>query len=203
MNRDSIPSSESGRNGITERRAQELAVLGEHAVAVQVAVGGEIRDDLEFVLRVLEGTRHALAAVRAVGEQSVEHRGGVPGLLFERAVGVGKQRGGDYLSFGGGVVLHEVDRWPDAPIPTLPRERGGSLLLDAVSDVFHSLGGGRPVPLVQGAAHECRYDQRQLAVQVDRGPLAFRQLMRRHLRDQVLEGAAVAEQTEVRSTRPL
>src|SRR5581483_4283212 len=52
-----------GRQVEPERRAEQLTLLREHAVAVKVAVGREVRDDLELVLRMLERTGRALAPV--------------------------------------------------------------------------------------------------------------------------------------------
>src|SRR5712692_4873186 len=62
-----------GRHIESKRRAEQLSVLGQHAVAVQVAVSGEVGDDLERVLRVLERPRRSLAAVGAIRQQGVQH----------------------------------------------------------------------------------------------------------------------------------
>src|SRR6266851_7689563 len=70
----------SWREVVAEARAQHLAILREHAVAVQVAVRAEVGDDLERVLGVLEGARHAVTAVGAIAQQSLEDPGVIHGL---------------------------------------------------------------------------------------------------------------------------
>src|SRR5207253_10731608 len=62
----------------------------------------------------------------------------------------------------------------------------------------HPVGGRLSVSLVHGSADKGRDDQRQLPVQARRQGLALWQLVRPHLGDQVLEGAAVPVQAQVR-----
>ena len=88
-----------------ERRAQQLAVLGEHAVAVQVTVGGEVGHDLERVLRVLQGAGRALPAVGAVREERLQHLSRIRVQVFQARIGMRKQRRGDDLPLGIRVVL--------------------------------------------------------------------------------------------------
>src|SRR5450759_4676364 len=77
-----------------ERRAQQLAVLREHAVAMQVSIRAEVGDDLECVLGVLERPRRALAAVGPIAQQGLEDLRRVTALLLEARVGVWEQRRG-------------------------------------------------------------------------------------------------------------
>jgi len=63
---------QSGRDVKPEGRAEQLAILCEHAVAVQVAIGGEVGDDLEVVLRLLKGARGPLPAVDTVAQDRFE-----------------------------------------------------------------------------------------------------------------------------------
>src|SRR5260370_23440447 len=72
------------------------------------------------------------------------------------------------------------------------RQSGG-----CVTDSRHPLRRRAPVLLVERSSHERRDDQRQLAVEVVGQTPALRQLVRRQLRNQVLEGAPVAVDTEV------
>ena len=131
--------SQTGGRVVAERRAQQLAFLGEHAVAVEVSVGGEIGDDLELVLGVLQGPGDALAAVGPVGEQRVEHRGGIARLLLKRLVRIRKQRRRDDLSLGVPVVVDEHDAGLNTT-PTLPGEGGGCVPCHTLTNKFHALG---------------------------------------------------------------
>src|SRR5438445_747890 len=78
----SMPSSTAPGHLEPKSDTEDLPVLGKHPVAVQVAVGGEVADDLEGVLGVLQGPRGSLAAVGPVAKQGFEHGLGVRFLHF-------------------------------------------------------------------------------------------------------------------------
>ena len=61
------------RKVVAERGTEELALLRQHAVAVEVAIGGEVGHDLELVLRVLEGAGCPLPSVGAVRKEAFEY----------------------------------------------------------------------------------------------------------------------------------
>ncbi len=88
------------REVVSQRGAEELAVLGEHAVPVQVAVGAEVGDDLKGVHRVLQCARHALAAVGAVAQERLQDLRRVAARLLEAPVGMREQRGGHDFPLG-------------------------------------------------------------------------------------------------------
>ena len=64
---------------------------------VQVAVGSEVRDDLERVGLVLERSRCALAAVGPVFEERLQHRGRIARLLLHREVRMRVERRCNHL----------------------------------------------------------------------------------------------------------
>src|SRR5665213_3240934 len=59
---------QASRTVVAESGTEKLPVLGEHPVPVEVAVSGEVGDDLEGVLGMLERARRSLPAVGAAAE---------------------------------------------------------------------------------------------------------------------------------------
>src|SRR5260370_631651 len=99
---------ETLRQGISQGGSQVLPVLGDHAVAVEVAVGGEVGDDLECALSVLEGARGPLAAIRAIREQTLEHPARARVQVLPPGVGIGKQGRRHHLSLGVWIVFEQA-----------------------------------------------------------------------------------------------
>src|SRR5712692_267248 len=182
-----------GRHVIPNAGAEQLSVLGEHAVAVQVAVGGEVGDDLERVLRVLERPRRSLAAVGAIRQYGVQHLARVALQILPALIRIRKQRRGDHLSFGIDVMLDEADRRPRFPRPGSRRQPGRGL-----AHSHEPFGARRAIALVERPFDERRDDERELPVKIAGQCSAFGELVGGELGDEVFESPSIAEQAEVR-----
>ena len=65
------------RHVVAERRGQALPLEGERAVALEVAVGAVVADDVEPVLRALPGAAGLVPAVPALADARREDRGAI------------------------------------------------------------------------------------------------------------------------------
>ncbi len=178
---------------VAERSAEQLAVLSEHPMPVQVAVRGEVGDDLERVLGVLEGSRRALPAIATVAEHRFEEGGGIAFELLPACVRQREEGGGDHLALSVGIVLEQGDAWARPATAAT-----GSHSRRLQTNPRYPLRRGSAIALVESPLHKGGNDEVELALQVCGEAATFRQLVACHLRDQVLKGATVAVQAEVR-----
>ena len=123
---------------------------------VEVAVGGKVGNDLERVGGVLERPGRPLAAIRPIAEHGVENRLDITQLLLEGQVRMRKERGCDDLPLRVRIKFHKPDRrCGGRRIAALRQPRGRRPRRG------HAHGGRRSVPVVEGAPHEGRYDERK------------------------------------------
>src|SRR3989338_1121456 len=97
------------------QRAAQLPLLGEHAVPLQVAVGAEVREDIEGIARVLQRPAGFVPPVLPAREiciiQSVAllsiHRVGMREACREWLVSLAVQDGSEHALFGIRVMMDQ------------------------------------------------------------------------------------------------
>ena len=175
-----------------ERGAEKLAVLGQHAMAVEIPICREVGDDLERILGVLQGSRRSLAPVGAIRKQSFEHRAGVCMQLLPPSIGVREKCRRDHLAFCLRVVFEQANHrrgLAGAGPRRQPRRR--------LTHMCKPFRGREAVALVERALHEGGDDQRELSMHVGRERAALGQFMGGELGDEVFERTPVSEEAEV------